>query len=137
MQVPSTWVETPTGLSTQGSVTMDSTGQGTIYFTPNSANQRWEVTSVVVQTNQAATSTTIPVVNIALNTVSYQTMALNNQRGATWSGNQDTWTGGTIDVGPCDYLSVVFSPPQGASGAPLVGVLAQAVLTGTKYTRRA
>jgi hypothetical protein len=130
------WQETAYNLRTSGSVVLDSTGAGVIMFDTDSANTRWEVDNVVVSTNQAATATTIPVVNLALNTVTYAGLTDDNKRGATYSGNQDQWSGGIIDVGHCDYLSVVFSPPPGASGAPLSGVLAKAVVTGTKYTRR-
>jgi hypothetical protein len=134
--VDPSWVETAYNLRKSGSVTLASDGTGVIMFETDSGNTRWEVDNVVVTTNQAATATTIPVVNLALNTVTYAGLTDDNRRGATYSGNQDQWSGGTIDVGHCDYLSVVFSPPPGASGTPLSGVLAKAVVTGTKYTRR-
>jgi hypothetical protein len=130
------WVETAYNLRTSGSVVLDADGNGAILFDTDSGNTRWEVDNVVVSTDQAATATTIPVVNLAVNTVTADTLTDDNKRGATYSGNQDQWSGGTIDVGHCDYFSVLFSPPPGTSGAPLSGVLAKAVVTGTKYTRR-
>jgi hypothetical protein len=134
--VPDSWVETAVDLRASGQVVLDSAGQGVITFDTDSANQRWEVTNVVVSTNQPATNTVIPVASIALNAPDANTVAAYNQRGSTWSANQDQWSGGTIDVSPCDYLSIVFTPPPGTAGAPLAGVVASAVVTGTKYTRR-
>jgi len=122
-------------LKKSGSVTLDASGTGVLIFDPDHANQRWEVTSVVVSTNQAATATVIPVATLALNTPVAATMSQGNQRGSTWSGNQDVFRG-QIGVGPCDSLSVLFAPPPGALGTPLSGVIASAVVQGTKYTRR-
>jgi hypothetical protein len=99
-------------LRTAGSVTLDGNGNGVIIFDTNSANQRWEVTSITVKTNQPANATTVPVAQIALNTTDVSTMSDGNNRGATWSGNQDIFQG-TVDVGPVDFLSVIFGPPPG------------------------
>lgn len=125
-------------LKKSAQVTLNSSGQGTLTFDPDNANQRWEVMSVVVATNQAATATTIPVATVAINTQSIGTLSAGNQRGASWSGNQDTFRG-QIDVGPADFLTILFSPPAGATGAQIAalsGVIASAVVTGSKYTRR-
>lgn len=125
-------------LKKSGSVKLDTNGNGVLTFDPDNANQRWEVTSVVNFTNQAATATVIPVATIAINSVTFATMSAGNQRGATWSGNQDVFRGLT-DVGPADFLTISFSPPPGATGAQiatLAGVIASAVVTGSKYTRR-
>ena len=127
-------VETSLLLKKSGQVTLDSTGNGVLIFDPDSARQRWEITSIVVTTNQASTASVVPIVTTALNSTAFSTMSPGNQRGATWSGNQDTWEG-KIDVGPCDFFSVIFSPPTG-QGASLSGVICTAVITGTKYTRR-
>jgi hypothetical protein len=89
-----------------------------------------------VKTNQASTATVVPVVTLALNSTNITTMSQGNQRGSTWSGNQDEWNG-VIEVSSCDFLGVLFSPPPGQSGAPLSGVICTAVITGTKYNRRA
>lgn len=135
MTTPNGIVETQGLLKKSGQVTLNASGNGVITFDPDNSNQRWEINSVVVTTNQPATSTVIPIATIAINTVTLNTMSPGNQRGATWSGNNDTFSG-KLDIGGCDFFSVIFSPPQGQSGTPLSGVIATAVVTGTKYTRR-
>ena len=60
---------------------------------PDNARQRWEVTSVVVSTNQAANATVVPVATVALNTSDISVLSAGNNRGQSWSGNQDTFTG--------------------------------------------
>lgn len=135
MSTPAPVTETQTILKKSGSCVLDATGNGVITFDPDNARQRWEVTSVVVGTNQPATATVVPVCTLGINTVTMATMSQGNQRGASWNGNQDTFTG-EIDIGPCDFLSVIFSPPAGTSGAAMAGVIASAVVTGSKYTRR-
>ncbi len=127
--------EITSALKKSGQVTLNASGLGVLTFDPDHANQRWEVDFVVVSTNQAATATTVPVVTLAMNTTAFGTLSAGNQQGATWNGNQETFSG-RWDVGPCDFLSVLFSPPAGASGTPLSGVIGSAVVTGTKYTRR-
>lgn len=125
-------------LKKSGTVKLDAAGNGVLTFDPDNAWQRWEVTSVVNATNQAATATVVPTVTLAVNTVTFATLSQGNQRGATWSGNQDVFRG-LVHVGPGDFFTVSFSPPAGATGAQiatLVGVIASAVVTGSKYTRR-
>lgn len=122
-------------LKKSGQVTLNSSGNGVLTFDPDHANQRWEVTSVVVATNQAATATTVPFVTLAENTTALSTLSAGNNRGGTWNGNKETFQG-TWHIGPCDFLAIIFSPPAGQSGAPLSGVIASAVVSGTKYTRR-
>lgn len=136
MPAPDGWIEISAQLAKSGSVTLAADGTGVITLDPDNANQRWEVTNIDVSTNQAGTATTIPVVTIALDTVTVATLASYNQRGSSWSGNQDQWSGGVIDVGPCNYLSICFGPVPGTSGAALAGVVAKARITGTKFTRR-
>jgi hypothetical protein len=133
---PAHWVETQAQLKKSGQVTLDSTGQGTIFFTPDSARQRWVVNTVIVSTNQQFNAGTVPTAQIALNSNDVTTMSDGNGRGSTWSGNQDSYTG-EIDVGPCDNLSVIFAPPTGQSGTSMSGVICTAIVTGVKYTRRA
>lgn len=135
---PDHWTETASQLRQSGTVTLDATGSGTIQFTPNNANQRWVVTSVVITTNQAAVATVVPYATLALNTNDIPTMSQGNQQGTSWAGNNDQFRG-ALDVGPCDNMSVLFYPPPGASPAQisaLTGVIATAVVTGTRYTRR-
>jgi glucose/arabinose dehydrogenase len=133
---PGHWTETEAQLQKSGTVALNATGQGTITFDPDSARQRWVVTAVEVTTNQAFNAGTVPTVNLALNANDLSTMSDGNKRGATWSGNQDSWTG-EIDVSPADYLSVIFTPPVGQAGTSLVGVICKAVIRGVKYNRRA
>jgi len=126
-------------LKKSGQVTLTAAGTGVITFDPDNARQRWEVTSVVVKTSQAAAAAVVPVAPLAVNTADIGTLSPGNHRGSSWSGNQDTFSG-LIRVGPCDYLTVAFSPPAGSTAAQiaaLAGVTAAAVVTGTKYTRRA
>lgn len=133
---PDHWRESQSQLKKSGSVTLNSSGTGTIYFDPDSARQRWVVNSIVVTTNQAFNAGTVPTVNVGLNANDVVTMSDGNRLGATWSGNQDTWSG-EIDVGPCDFLSILFGPPTGQAGTSLSGVICTAVITGVKYNRRA
>ena len=133
---PDHWVETQAQLRKSGTVKLNASGQGTIYFTPDSARQRWVVEQVVVSTNQLFSAGTVPTVTLALNSNDIVTMSDGNNLGQTWSGNQDTYTGAQ-DVGPCDNFSVIFSPPTGQSGASLSGVICAARITGVKYNRRA
>jgi hypothetical protein len=126
-------------LKKSGFIVLDANGNGVIEFTPDNAWQRWEVTSVIVSTNQPSVSAIVPTALAALNTVDPTTMSQGNVRGGmSWSGNNDTLSGELIDVGPADNFSVVFQPPAGQAGAAaaLAGVIASAVVTGTKYTRR-
>lgn len=137
-QPPDHWVEVQSQLKQSGQVTLDANGNGVLYFTPDSARQRWEVTSVVVTTNQPANATVTPQAQVAINTADLGTMSQGNSRGASWSGNQDTFQG-LVEVGPVDYLTILFNAPPGSTGAQkaqLTGVIASAVVTGSKFTRR-
>lgn len=119
-------------LKQSGNTTLDVNGNGVIEFTPNSARMRWEVTGVVVATNQAQTATPVPVAEVLINGVSYGTVTVTSagqSLGASWSGSQDTFSG-TADVGPCDELEVVFT-------GGITGSIAFANVLGTYYTRRA
>jgi hypothetical protein len=122
-----------------GSVKLDSNGNGVITLDPSNARQRWVVKSVVVSTNQAATATVVPVATVAKNTSIVSNLSQGNNRGQSWSGNQDVFAG-EIDISAADYLSVLFSPPPGATSgqiATLSGVIGYATVTGDKFTRRA
>lgn len=134
-QVPPAPIEIPSLLKVSKTATMDANGLATLQFDPDNANQRWEVDYVVVSTNQPATATVVPVVTLADRAANLATMGLGQQRGASWNGNQVTFSG-SWPVGECDFISVLFAPPNGASGASLAGFTATAILTGRKYTRR-
>jgi hypothetical protein len=131
--------ETAGHLYVSGQVKLDSSGNGVLTFDPSNARQRWVVSSIVVSTNQAATATVVPVATVCRNTTQVSTLSQGNNRGQSWSGNQDTFAG-EIDISAADFLSVLFSPPPGATSpqiAALAGVIAYATVTGTRYTRRA
>jgi hypothetical protein len=132
---PDHWTETQAQLKKSGSVTLNAQGKGAITFDPDSARQRWVVSMIQVKTNQAFNAGTVPTVDVALNSNDVTTMSDGNQRGSTWSGNQDTWTG-EIDVGSADFLSVIFGPPTGQAGTSMAGVICTAIVTGVKYNRR-
>ena len=133
---PDHWGEVASLLTKNGSVTLDSSGNGVVTFTPDNANQRWVVTTVIVSTNQSATATLVPYATGALNTTSLSQMSPGNQLGTSYDGNNDTFGAPGFDVGPCDFYSVLFYPPPGQSGSTLSGVIATAIVKGTKYTRR-
>ena len=137
MSFPVTEVEGQ--LHKAGSVTLNSSGQGVITLDPASARERWEVRSVVVQTNQAATATVVPVATVGKNTTILSQLSQSNNLGQSWAGNQDVFTG-QIDISPADYLSVMFGPPPGATSgqiATLSGVICACTVTGSRFTRRA
>jgi hypothetical protein len=122
-------------LKKSGQVTLNASGNGVLSFSTDHANQRWEVTSVVVSTNQNANAVVVPFVTLAENTTDISTLSAGNQRGSTWNGDKETFAG-LWKLGPMDFLSVFFAPPTGQSGASMSGVIASAVVSGTKYTRR-
>lgn len=135
-QPPDHWREQQGQLKKNGTVTLNSTGQGTIFFQPDSARQRWVIDRIVVTTNQAFSAGTVPTVTLAVNSIDITTMSDGNQQGQTWSGNQDTWEG-SIDIGSADFFSVIFAPPTGQAGTSLNNVICAAAVYGVKYTRRA
>lgn len=134
---PDHWQEVATQLTARGSVTLDANGNGVLTFAPDHANQRWVVTTVIVATNQASTAAIVPYATGALNTTSLSQMSPGNQRGTSFDGNNDTFGGPAFDVSSGDFYSVLFYPPPGQSGSGLAGVVATAVVQGTKYSRRA
>lgn len=134
-QPPADWIETQSQLKKSGTVTLNASGNGTIYFDPDTARQRWVVDTVIVKTDQAFSAGTVPTVTLALNSNDIATMSEGNQLGSTWSGNQDTYRG-QIDVGPADFLSVIFAPAEGQTGTSMAGAKCTAVITGVKYNRR-
>jgi hypothetical protein len=108
------------------------------HWSETSSQLRWVITSIVVSTNQSSVAQVVPYATLALNTTDFSQMSQGNQRGTTYSGNNDTYSS-PLDVGPCDFASVLFYPPPGSSPsqiAQLSGVIATAVVLGTKYTRR-
>jgi hypothetical protein len=131
---PAAWVETATQLKTSGVCTLGASGLGVISVSPTSANMRWVLDSVIVTNSQPGAANPVPWATLALNTTVFSQMSQGNQRGTTISSNSCTFSG-SIDVGPCDFLSVLFYPAPGTSGAGFSGVTCAAVFTGTRYTR--
>lgn len=135
---PDHWREVSSGLRKSGQVTLDANGNGVLTFDPDSANQRWVITYITITTNQPATATVVPQCTLALNTTDITQLSQGNSRGTSWSGNNDTFDA-SIDVGPVDFVSLLFAAPPGSTAlqlAELAGVIAGATLNGTKYTRR-
>lgn len=136
---PPNWTETASQLRKSGQVTLDSGGHGVLTFETDSANQRWVITQIVINTNQPATATVVPQCTLALNTTDITQLSQANARGTSWSGNNDTFSA-SVDVGPMDFMSLLFFPPPGSTPtqiSELAGVIAGATVQGTKYTRRA
>jgi hypothetical protein len=136
---PPNWVETASQLRNSGQVTLNANGVGTLSFTPDSANQRWVITYVTINTNQLATATVVPQCTLAMNTTDITQLSQSNSQGTSWSGNNDTFNA-SIDVGPMDFVSLLFAPPPGSTTAQiatLAGIIAGVTIQGTKYTRRA
>lgn len=133
---PGSWTEISSQLRKAQTVTLDAGGRGACTFSTDNANQRWVVTSVIVNTGQPATASVVPYATGALNTTDITQMSAGNQLGTSWDGNNDTFGGSAFDIGPCDFYSVLFYPPPGQDGTSLAGVTATAILIGTKYTRR-
>lgn len=132
---PDHWNEVSSLLRRSKSVKLDSNGNGVVTFETDNANQRWVLTSVKVSTDQMSQATLVPYATSALNSTDLTTLSQGNVFGTSWTGNNDTFTG-AVDVGPCDFYSVLWYPPPGQSGAALAGVIATAVIIGTRYTRR-
>ena len=104
------------------SVQLDGSGNGSVQFVSDNANQAWKVTNLSVYT--ANTTPPVPVAGIYLN----GTGSVANQQGAAWSGNRAS-AACNIEVGSCDTLII-----QWTGGNP--GDTATAVLSGTFTTRR-
>lgn len=136
---PPHWNETSSQLRKSGQVKLNAAGAGTLTFETDSSNQRWVITQVVINTNQAATATVVPQCTLALNTTDITQLSQGNTRGTSWAGNNDTFSA-SVDVGPMDYASLLFFPPPGSTPAQIAvlsGVIAGATIQGVKYTRRA
>lgn len=88
------WVEVGEYRSRK-SVTLDSSGNGTVQFDVRSSNQRYVIKYVTVSTNQAQTTAPYPTA-----TVYEGVQQAGLMDGATWTGNQDTFTGRfVVDAG--------------------------------------
>lgn len=107
----------------RGSVTLDASGNGQIYFYVYSANHRWVIYEVVV--NAPLTAPQIfPQVTLHIGGVASQGLS----EGASWAGGQETFQG-QIEMTAGDDLTVDFT--GGSSG-----VVMSAVIEGTNYLWR-
>jgi hypothetical protein len=137
-------------LRLSGSAVMGA-GQAVISFDPSNARQRWEVTGVVVSTDQAASATAVPVVAVVLNAADRVPVSQGGKRSHSWDGNMVTLAV-KVKAGPADSVAVVFTDPGAASaasgiyldeytatypGTAMDGITCYATITGTRYTRRA
>lgn len=114
--------ETESLLSKSGTVTLDGSGNGTIDFSVDHAWQRWEIDSINVKTSQASTQTPYPTAEVFAGPI-----AAAFSEGASWTGNQDTFSG-RVDLDAGTDLHIVWT-----GGVP--GSIATARLHGKKYSR--
>lgn len=109
-------------LEVSATVILDSNGDGTIDFGVQNAWQRWEVTTVVVSTNQAKNQTPYPVAAVYAGPIAEPYV-----QGVSWTGNQDTFSG-VVNVHEGSDLHVVWT-------GGIAGTVAKARVYGTRYTR--
>lgn len=104
------------------SVTLDSSGNGSVTFIVRHANQRWIITYIGVSTNQSPSTAPYPTA-----TVYEGPQQAGMADGATWTGNQDTFTGRFVMDAGTD-LTVAFT-------GGIVGSVATVVIEGTNELR--
>lgn len=109
-------------LNEAGKVTLDSNGNGTVDFSVDNAWQRWDIREIVVSTNQASNQIPYPTAEVFAGPISPAF-----SQGASWTGNQDTFTG-EVKIDQGNDLHVVFS-----GGIP--GTIATVRVHGNRYTR--
>ena len=96
------------------SVTLDGSGNGSVTFTVRHTNQRWVIEFVGVSTNQAPTVAPYPTATL------YEgPQQAGMADGATWTGNQDTFTGRFV-MDACTDLTVAFTGGVAGSVATVV-----------------
>lgn len=113
-------------LKKNGSVKLDANGNGTLYFDPDNANQRWEISGTVISTDQGLT-TPYP---LATGYVGPET-STGNAVWASASGNQDV----IGQQGDPLYLDAALTYAIVWTGG-VAGSHAFAQVSGHKYTRR-
>jgi hypothetical protein len=108
----------------RGSVTLDGSGNGTITFGVTfSANHKWVISNVIVSTSQAPTTAPYPTATVYLGG-----QQAGVSEGATWTGNQDIFTG-QAEMTTADDMVVAWT-----GGVP--GSVATAVIEGDSYLYR-
>ena len=116
------WIEIGS-VRRRAAVTLDGSGNGSVSFDVQHANQKWTIDTVFCTTNQAQTTSPYPQV------IAYLTgMQAGAAEGASWVGNQTTLRG-PMDMDAGDTLNVQFN--GGAAGA-----VATVVIEGTNYLWR-
>ena len=107
----------------RASVTLDGSGNGSVSFDLQHANQRWVIDTVFCTTSQAQTVSPYPQV------ITYVGGAQSGvAEGASWVGNQTTLRG-PQELTAADTLTVQFN-----GGA--AGTVATVVIEGTNYLWR-
>lgn len=104
------------------SVTLDASGNGSVTFIVWTSNQRWIIEYIGVQTNQSPTTAPYPTA-----TVYEGPQQAGMADGATWTGNQDTFTGRFV-MDACTDLTVAFT-------GGVAGSVATVVIEGTNELR--
>lgn len=85
-------------------VTLDASGNGTVYLQPEVHWDQWEVTRVVVKTTQPSGSTPVPTAEVYLN----DEVPFDNHHGGTRDGDLDV-AQGSILLHAGDQLLIVFT----------------------------
>lgn len=95
---------TPVGeVRRRGLAHLGSNGNGSVTFAVNHSNQRWIIRYIGVSSDQAPTTTPYPTA------VVYEgPQQAGMADGATWTGNQDTFTGRFV-MDACTDLTVAFT----------------------------
>jgi hypothetical protein len=113
------WVQQGT-VRRRKSVTLDASGNGTVTFGVDwSSNHKWVINSVIVATSQLPTTSPYPTATVYLGG-----QQVGVSEGATWTGNQDVFTG--VAEMTCDDLNVVFT-------GGVVGSVATVIIEGDSY----
>lgn len=110
-------------LNESGNVKLDSNGDGTVTFDVDNSWQRWVIDSIPVGTSQLSTQTPYPTAEVFAGPGPFPPYS----QGATWTGNQDTFTG-RVDLDSGSTLFVVWS-------GGISGTIATARVHGKRYTR--
>ena len=102
------------------SVTLDANGNGTVTFGVDwSSNHKWVINSVIVATSQLPTVAPYPTATVYLGG-----QQVGTSEGATWTGNQDIFSG--VAEMTCDDLYVVFT-------GGVAGSVATVIIEGDSY----
>ena len=107
----------------RASVVLDSSGNGSVFFDTQHANQMWDIQTVQASTGQTSISVVNPQMIVYLGGVQEGA-----REGASWVGNQVTLHG-SLEMASGDTLTVQFN-----GGPP--GAIATVVIQGDNYLWR-